>query len=215
MEKNKRVKSELLASALSLLLCIAMLAGSTFAWFTDSVTSKGNVIQSGTIKAKLEYSKLVDGQWTAYAEVNEQTDIFGYDKWEPGYAAVVKFRITNMGTLAMKYRLAADIQEETPGINTAGEEFLLSDCLYAQVVDADATREEILTSADGSRLKDTADGDIVIQSLPLEVGETAELAVAVWMPATLGTDANHNGTAPSISFDIKLVATQQGAESFG
>ena len=213
--KMKSLKSELLASALSLLLCVTMLAGSTFAWFTDSVTSTGNVIQSGTIKAKLEYSKLVDGQWTTYAEVTEQTDIFGYDRWEPGYATVVKFRITNMGTLAMKYRFAADIQEETPGVNTAGEEFLLSDCLYAQVVDADATQEEILASTSGIRLKDTEDGDIAIQALPLEVGETTELAVAIWMPTNLGTEANHNGTAPSISFDIKLVATQQSAESFG
>lgn len=214
MEKRKSAKSELLASALSLLLCITLLAGSTFAWFTDSVTSNRNVIQSGTIKAKLEYSVLADGQWTSYAEVTEQTDIFGYDKWEPGYSTLVKFRVTNMGTLSMKYRLAADVQEETPGINTAGEKFLLSDYIYAEVVEADVTQAEILTSATGSRLKASAGEDLVIQELPLEVGQTAEVAVAVWMPTSVGDEVNHNGTAPSISFDIKLVATQQSAESF-
>lgn len=215
MENKKNMKSELVASALSLLLCLAMLAGSTFAWFTDSVTSNRNVIQSGTVKAKLEYSTLADGQWTSYAEVTEETDIFGYDKWEPGYVRVVKFKVTNMGTLAMKYRLGADIQSETPGVNKAGEDFLLSDYLYAEVVAADATREEILTSTTGARLKAPTDEDIVIQELPLEVGETAEVTVAVWMPTSVGDEANHNGTAPSLSFDIKLLATQQQAENFG
>lgn len=215
MKNNKDIKSELLSSVLSLLLCVSMLVGSTFAWFTDSVTSGNNVIQSGTVKVNLEYSLLTDGEWTPYAEVTEQTDIFGYKKWEPGYATVVKFKITNAGTLALKYQLVADIYEEIPGVNTAGESFLLSDYLYAEVIDANATQEEILTSTTGSRLKAPAEGDLVIDAVSLEAGDTKELAVAVWMPTTVGDEVNHNGTAPSISFDIKLEATQQNAETFG
>ena len=41
MTKKKSVKRALLLSALSLLACVSMLIGSTFAWFTDSVKSKG------------------------------------------------------------------------------------------------------------------------------------------------------------------------------
>ena len=44
MTKKRSTKRALLLSALSLLMCISMLIGSTFAWFTDSVTSGSNVI---------------------------------------------------------------------------------------------------------------------------------------------------------------------------
>ena len=45
----KTTKRSLLASGLAVLVCIAMLAGTTFAWFTDSVVNKGNKIQSGSL----------------------------------------------------------------------------------------------------------------------------------------------------------------------
>ena len=53
MTKTKSTKRALLMSALALLMCVSMLIGSTFAWFTDSVTSAGNTIQSGTLKVDL------------------------------------------------------------------------------------------------------------------------------------------------------------------
>ena len=49
MTNKKSTKRALLLSALSLLLCVSMLVGSTFAWFTDSVTSGQNTIQSGNL----------------------------------------------------------------------------------------------------------------------------------------------------------------------
>ncbi|MBR2615392.1 MAG: SipW-dependent-type signal peptide-containing protein, partial [Clostridia bacterium] len=54
MTKQKTTKRALLMSALALLLSVSMLVGSTFAWFTDSVTSAGNKIQAGTLKIDLE-----------------------------------------------------------------------------------------------------------------------------------------------------------------
>ena len=55
MTKQKTTKRALLLSALSLLLCVSMLIGSTFAWFTDSVTTGSAVIQAGTLDIVLEY----------------------------------------------------------------------------------------------------------------------------------------------------------------
>jgi predicted ribosomally synthesized peptide with SipW-like signal peptide len=46
-------KRALLTSVLSLVLCFAMLLGTTFAWFTDTVTSSGNVIQVGDLDVEL------------------------------------------------------------------------------------------------------------------------------------------------------------------
>ena len=56
MTKQKSTKRALLLSALSLLMCVSMLIGSTFAWFTDSVTSSGNIIKSGTLDVTMEWA---------------------------------------------------------------------------------------------------------------------------------------------------------------
>lgn len=220
MTKFRSVKSALLTSVVSLFLCVAMLVGSTFAWFTDSVTSGQNVIKTGTLDVKLEYSVFENGAWTAYAEVTDTTDIFGYDNWEPGYVEKAKFRITNVGSLAIKYNLTADVYSEIAGKNVNGDMFLLSDYLYTQVVDADATRDEILASTTGKRLKapvsdNNADNDsvIVATSTLLNAGASEEVALAIWMPTTVGNEANYREIQPSITFGINLVATQAMYES--
>ncbi len=41
-----KTKKSLWLSAVSMMLCAVMLLGTTFAWFTDSVTNTGNVIQA-------------------------------------------------------------------------------------------------------------------------------------------------------------------------
>ena len=52
---KKSTKRTLLSSVLSLVLCMAMLIGTTFAWFTDSVTSGNNIIKSGNLVIELEF----------------------------------------------------------------------------------------------------------------------------------------------------------------
>ena len=54
MTKQKTTKKTLLTSVLSLVLCVAMLDGTTFAWITDCVTSANNKIQAGNLKIDLE-----------------------------------------------------------------------------------------------------------------------------------------------------------------
>lgn len=44
---SKSTKRALLVSALSLVVCLAMLVGTTFAWFTDTATTGVNKIVSG------------------------------------------------------------------------------------------------------------------------------------------------------------------------
>ena len=58
---NKRA---LLLSVLALMLCAAMLIGTTYAWFTDTATAGVNRIQSGTLNVVLEM-KDNDGKWVS------------------------------------------------------------------------------------------------------------------------------------------------------
>ena len=55
MTNTKSTKRALLASVMALLLCFSMLLSTTFAWFTDSVTSGNNIIKSGNLDIELEY----------------------------------------------------------------------------------------------------------------------------------------------------------------
>ncbi|MBQ7365441.1 MAG: hypothetical protein IJW46_07565, partial [Clostridia bacterium] len=60
---NKNLRRAFLASLMALMLCISSLLGTTYAWFTDSVTSSGNKIVAGSLKIDLEL--LDDGSWVS------------------------------------------------------------------------------------------------------------------------------------------------------
>lgn len=102
MTKTKSTKRALLTSALALLMCVSMLIGSTFAWFTDSVTSAGNTIQSGTLKVDL-----VDAQGNSLeGKVLEFVDQDENDLWEPGCTYnLQEVYVANKGNLALKYEI--------------------------------------------------------------------------------------------------------------
>ena len=58
-----RTKKALLASGVFLLACAALLAGTTFAWFTDSVVNTGNKIQAGNLAiGAYAYDLAADGE---------------------------------------------------------------------------------------------------------------------------------------------------------
>ncbi|MBQ9976031.1 MAG: hypothetical protein IJP16_05925 [Clostridia bacterium] len=101
---KRSTKQSLILSALSLLICASMLIGTTFAWFTDSVTSTGNKIQSGTLVLDLEMYDEDNTTADKYASIKDsKAPIFDYDKWEPGYTEVKLLKIENEGTLALKW----------------------------------------------------------------------------------------------------------------
>ncbi len=103
--KRMSTKASLISSALALLLCFAMLLGTTYAWFTDSVTSANNIIQSGSLKIDLIHNT-AEGDISIKNTPDHQ--IFKYEKWEPGYTQVETLTVVNKGTLALKYKLILD-----------------------------------------------------------------------------------------------------------
>ena len=98
MTNAKSTKNALLMSAVALLLCFAMLLGTTFAWFTDSAASASNVITSGNLDIVVEYS--LTGKANSWASLDGADNLFG-GKWEPGHTEVVYLKISNVGTMAL------------------------------------------------------------------------------------------------------------------
>lgn len=90
--------------ALLIAAVFATAIGGTFAWFTDSVESSSNIIQSGTLKAGLGYAIEYDGESTVWSDAS-QGEIFNSKHWEPGYTEIRYLNVSNIGNLAFEYCL--------------------------------------------------------------------------------------------------------------
>ena len=104
MTKEKSTKRALVSSALAVLMCMAMLIGTTFAWFTDTASTAVNKIQSGTLKVDIvgENGESLDGKTLYFRDANKSTNIL----WEPGATFNLDaFKIVNKGNLALKYKV--------------------------------------------------------------------------------------------------------------
>lgn len=108
MTNMKSTKRALISSVFALVLCFAMLLGTTYAWFTDEVSSEGNIIQTGTLDIEMWYGDSAD----AITKDASEGAIFDYQYWEPGYTDVKYVTIKNVGSLAFKFKLdiVANIQ---------------------------------------------------------------------------------------------------------
>lgn len=225
MTKQKSIKRALLLSGLALLVCVSMLIGSTFAWFTDSVTSTNNIIQSGTLDIVLEYKSNWSDKWTP---VDSNTKIFKEGAlYEPGYTEVVYLRVSNAGSLALKYLLSFNIATDEKSTNVYGEEFRLSEYLkvgtyvqdeyssgfnYANILMPTmfGDRESALSNVTLNTVKDAA--SIIRKNAPILPGDdTAQVvAIVLTMPETVGNEANTmpGVEAPYIELGVNLLATQ-------
>ena len=108
MTNRKSTKRALLGSIMAMVLCLAMLVGATFAWFTDTASTGVNKIQAGKLDVTLEM-KDAAGQWVSAegktldfvkAAAGEQV------LWEPGCTYTLpELRVVNNGNLALKYKV--------------------------------------------------------------------------------------------------------------
>ena len=106
MNNTKTTKRALLSSVMAMLLCITMLIGTTFAWFTDSASTAVNKIQAGTLDVQLldESGNSLEGQTLAWQKAagHESEEVL----WEPGCTYKLQpIVIKNNGNLALKYKI--------------------------------------------------------------------------------------------------------------
>ena len=121
-------KHSLWASGLSLLLCAALLLGTTFAWFTDSVTNTGNTITAGTLGIKATVAEVNKNAAVTYTvpglnggtpfgfgtprDLEQNTaPILSESKWEPGVSDAKLLTVTNDGSLAANVRLNFTVED--------------------------------------------------------------------------------------------------------
>ena len=204
MTRKNKTRSMLFVSVISLLLCVTMLVGTTFAWFTDEVTSTGNKIAAGT----LQIDMLVRDADGTYKSIKKNSDpIFNYDLWEPGYTEVVNVKVENLGTLALQYALQIVTDGLVDELVNGG--LMLSDVIdvyYAneEVLDLDRTNYATKLNKIGT-LTDVIFGGTMVQDTLL-AGESDYATIVLHMQETAGNE--YQGLSVGTKFDLKLNATQ-------
>ncbi len=136
MTNSKTTKRALVSSALAVFMCVAMLIGTTFAWFTDTASTSVNKIQAGTLKvdiisADTDESIVNQGLQFVAADEKKGENIL----WEPNATFKTEgFRIANKGNLALKYAFVLN------GVTGDAE---LLDVIEFSVVKSDGTAVEL------------------------------------------------------------------------
>ena len=237
MNNKRATKRALLTSVMALVMCVVMLVGTTFAWFTDTASTGVNKIQAGNLDLEVQYRTTANGEWKT---LDNATDLFGTEdtRFEPGHTRVVELKIKNAGNLRLKYKISMNVASETAGTNKAGSPYKLSNYLKVantaiQVCSTGGTSDWVAAALEtvifhrgnGSawtvrdfadfELEKTKDGT-VNELLP---GGEAILGMKVYMPEDVGNEANAKTSddAASISFGLNILATQYIGEtdSFG
>ena len=202
----RKPRRPLLKSFLALLLCLSLLIGSTFAWFTDSVTSSGNIIKSGNLDVEMYWSDRLLSVDSPEWQNADGVPVFDYSNWEPGYTQVRYVKISNEGSLALKWLLSIETEAQ---LGTIAE---VIDVYYINPVSSAITSLDGLTPV--GILKDVIAGHSSTSGALLpksaQGGNTAILAIAFHMQESAGNDYMSQSTG---AFTLKLLATQLQHES--
>ena len=209
-------KKSLIASGISLAVSVALMAGSTFAWFTDSVTNKGNKIQAGSLKiGAYAYDLDMDGTGESFtvADVNggnaftfesdpqdlrtDGTAIINDTDWEPGKSNAKLLKVVNEGTLAAEIKL---------DFETSGE---LTDALWFDFV---KVKNGAVTGNFEKRPMNTLGA--VAQALELPIinkGDTIQFILVYGMYEEAGNEYMED----SFTADVTILAKQYTYEKDG
>ena len=196
-----------LTSMVALVLCLTMFLGTTFAWFTDVVTSSGNIIQAGNLDLDLMKGTKTDSGWDW--ESTEGKAIFDYDKWEPGYTSTAVLGVQNNGSLSAKW-IAKLTLNGTPSI--------LADVITIYTTSLDnynTTRPDFSDTTVWTKVGTVseliANGGTLLPGDVIESGDLQPIIIALHMDENAGNE--YQDLSLGTNFDITILATQATGES--
>ena len=209
-------RKNLMISMACLVLTLALLAGTTFAWFTDSVVSSGNKIEAGSLSIDATAFDLAESGETGFAiegvnggepfyfEENGQNlkaedagPIINEQNWEPGSSSAKLLQVTNAGTLAAKITL---------DFRTEGG---LTDALWFDFVQV---QDGQITGTFTRRPMNTLSTFAAGLELPLlKTGDTVQFILVYGM----NKDAGNTYGGESFTADVTILAKQAAYEEDG
>ena len=216
---KSNTKRALLSSVLAMILCLGLLIGTTFAWFTDSVTSSGNKIKAGTLDVDLLMGTAVN-TYTSIADKNAA--IFGANSlvaqnnpadtlWEPGKTQIVYLAVENKGNLDLKYNIALNVVDG--GLIGSLEYAIIDGAKYGDI-DVNNVNSWAALKANAQTGDVVAGTTVAAPNGAITVAEKIEyFALAVHMKE----DADNKYQGKDITIYVTVLATQLASEydSFG
>ena len=139
MTNRKSTKRALLGSVMAMVLCLAMLVGATFAWFTDTASTGVNKIQAGNLDVQLvdENGNSLEGKTLEFKKAANAAEGEAV-LWEPGCTYTLpELRVVNNGNLALKYKVVIT------GINGSAK---LNEVIDWTINDADLSADHSLSA---------------------------------------------------------------------
>ena len=139
MTNRKSTKRALLGSVMAMVLCLAMLVGATFAWFTDIASTGVNKIQAGNLDVQLvdENGNSLEGKTLEFKKAANAAEGEAV-LWEPGCTyELPAVYVKNNGKLALKYKVTIT------GINGSAK---LNDVIDWTINDADLSADHSLAA---------------------------------------------------------------------
>lgn len=237
--KQPKVKNVLLqtylTSLLSLVVCVVMFLGASYAWFTSEVNNAGNEIYVGTLNVDL--LKKNGDNWDSLSAVDGEgkntAHLFGNNiRWEPGYTALETVKVVNKGDLAFRY-----VMTFTDGTLAADSLKALADvakCFDVWVFNGNTdiaalTDYEMITAQNSNwnpvgTLADVLEGKVVLDGIMTTVRDTDSTNDHTFDGVETGADTytialhmkeDTNSAAVAgqkISLNVKLVAYQMASE---
>ena len=207
MTKQKPIKRALLLSTLSLLMCVSMLIGSTFAWFTDSVTSANNKIVGGRLDLQLlldtgnGYEDISDATESIFNMLsNKAQDNNGDTLWEPGKTQIAYLKLKNNGSLALKYTVALNITDVAKELYKVMQYTITPDAQYGEVTAWNAKEGKNVQLG----IQTVTDTDVVMAP-----GDEHDFALSIHM----SEKADNEYQGGEVDFDLTVLATQATVES--
>ena len=141
---QKATKRALLTSVMALVMCVVMLVGTTFAWFTDTASTAVNKIVAGNLDVDIvdESGNSLDGGTLSFVNKANQSNIL----WEPGATFFTQgFKIVNKGNLALKYKVVVS--------GTTGDAKLLKAIKFDVVTEKTKEADAVSFANEGNLLK--------------------------------------------------------------
>ncbi len=218
----RRFRSSILLSLLMLVLCASIIVGSTLAYFTDEVSTTGNVIASGTLDASMFWADQLPSETNGvtWQDASDVT-LFNNEYWEPNATVVKYIRIDNTGKLAFQYELNVlptlvtegganlmdvidvyfgKVDETTPAITRSN---------YATLLKPVGVMSDLLTNEHGTAygilLPEGANGGELPADVTADEGSVTA-CVVLHMQETAGNE--YQGLSAGEGFNLQLVATQ-------
>ena len=209
MTNRKSTKRALLGSVMAMVLCLAMLVGATFAWFTDTASTGVNKIQAGNLDVQLvdENGNSLEGKTLEFKKAANAAEGEAV-LWEPGCTyELPAVYVKNNGKLALKYKVAIT------GINGSAK---LNEAIEWTINDADLSADHSLSAGATSEaltikghMKESAGNEYMNESID-------GIAITVYATQdTVESDSFHNTYDANATYPVANVTELKEALTNG